>query len=97
VPRAVLLCLLAGAAFPALAQSGPWPGMGDAGDGPLACLAAPPAGQSCVFYDDPTHHGCGRRGGPGCRKENGRCAAWRERVVPDCRVQAGGHGAPPPP
>ena len=95
--RAILLCLLAGAAFPALAQTGSLPGMGQAGDGPAACLAASATAKTCVFYDDPRHHGCGSRGGPGCRKANGRCAGWREHLVPDCRMQTGAHAAPSPP
>jgi hypothetical protein len=69
--------------------------MGHAGDGPQACLITPPAGANCTLYDDPRHKGCGSRGGPGCRKENGRCAAWHEHFVPDCRMQSR-HSAVPP-
>jgi hypothetical protein len=92
VRRLVLLCLWFVAAAPAFAQSNALPGMGHAGDGPQACLLTPPAGATCTLYDDPRHHGCGSRGGPGCRKENGRCAAWREHIVPDCRMQARHNG-----
>ena len=78
---AAALCLL-----PAVARAAdppyPAPGMGHPGDGPAACVIAP----RCVMYDDPRHHGCGSRGGPGCRKDNGHCAAWRDGFAPDCRV-----------
>jgi hypothetical protein len=58
------------------------PGMGHPGDGPAACIKGP----DCALYDDPIHHGCGSRGGPGCRKANGHCAAWRDGFAHDCRI-----------
>lgn len=58
------------------------PGMGNKGDGPAACIQGP----DCADYDDPYHHGCGSRGGPGCRKDNGHCAAWRDGFARDCRI-----------
>lgn len=83
-----LLVLLVLAAAPALAQS---PGRGAAGDGPASCVAAPP---DCVLYNDPIHRGCGTRGGPGCRKANGHCASWNEKVARDCRIPARAAKAP---
>ena len=62
------------ASDPAAGLAYPAPGMGNKGDGPAACIQGPP----CVDYDDPYHRGCGTRGGPGCRKDNGHCAAWRD-------------------
>ncbi len=79
--RALFFLLLA--ALPALAQIRP--GSGAAGDGPASCVAAPP---DCVMYNDPVHRGCGTRGGPGCRKPNGHCASWNDKVARDCRVPA---------
>jgi hypothetical protein len=66
----------------AAASSYPAPGMGQPGEGPSACIKGP----DCAEYDDPYHHGCGSRGGPGCRKDNGHCAAWREGFARDCRI-----------
>lgn len=77
-----VLLLLAFAAQ-AVAQPAARPGGGAAGDGPKSCIAAPP---DCVLYNDPIHHGCGTRGGPGCRKTNGHCASWNDKVARDCRV-----------
>jgi hypothetical protein len=66
----------------AAGSSYPAPGMGQKGEGPSACIKGP----DCAEYDDPYHHGCGSRGGPGCRKDDGRCAAWREGFARDCRI-----------
>jgi hypothetical protein len=77
---ALLPALPGGAQAPA--SSYPAPGMGHAGDGPATCIKAP----DCANYDDPYHHGCGSRGGPGCRKADGRCAAWRDGFARDCRI-----------
>jgi len=60
----------------------PAPGMGHHGEGPATCIK----GVDCADYDDPYHHGCGTRGGPGCRKDNGHCASWRDGVARDCRI-----------
>ncbi|MBC7637739.1 MAG: hypothetical protein H7251_19305 [Acetobacteraceae bacterium] len=79
--RAVLLLLAF--ATQAVAQPAARPGGGAAGDGPTSCISAPP---DCVVYDDPIHRGCGTRGGPGCRKANGHCASWNDKVARDCRV-----------
>ncbi len=46
-----------------------------------ACEAT---GATCLVYQHPNHRNCGTRGGPGCRKANGQCAAWRDGYVPDC-------------
>ena len=83
--RAALVCLMLAA--PAWSQAPaplepPVPGKGLPGAGPHACIRI----AQCVFYDDPFNANCGTRGGPGCRKENGRCAAWREGFAPDCRA-----------
>ncbi len=61
------------------------PGSGQPGDGPASCVAAPP---DCVLYNDPRHARCGSRGGPGCRKADGHCASWNDRVARDCRIPA---------
>jgi hypothetical protein len=84
ITRRMLLAgaLWAGAAVPASAQQ--------------ICQASPSPARTttqCLLYPDFTPprgdrecRGCGCRGGPGCRKADGRCAAWRDRVVPDCRA-----------
>lgn len=51
--------------------------------GPAVCTVAP---TSCLNYDDAFHRNCGSRGGPGCRKAGGQCAAWRDGFTPDCRA-----------
>ncbi len=82
----VLLLALPQALPPAALATGssyPAPGMGHPGEGPAACIKGP----DCADYDDPYHHGCGRRGGRGCRKANGHCAAWRDGFAPDCRAK----------
>jgi hypothetical protein len=64
-----------GSAFPA-------PGMGNKADGTAARIKGP----DCADYDDPYHHGCGSRGRPGCRKDNGHCAAWCDGFALDGRI-----------
>lgn len=77
----LLLCALVGAAGTATARdTTPLPGM--AATAPH-CVAVP---QDCVAYQHPNHANCGTRGGPGCRKPNGQCAAWRDGYTPNCRV-----------
>jgi hypothetical protein len=81
------MALATALALPAGAQPAgadyPAPGMGHKGEGPATCIVGP----DCANYDDPYHHGCGSRGGPGCRKANGHCAAWRDGFAPDCRAK----------
>ena len=77
------LLLLLAFAVPAAAQPTARPGGGASGDGPASCIVRPP---DCVLYTDPVHRGCGTRGGPGCRKTNGHCASWNDKVARDCRV-----------
>ncbi len=81
------LPLAMGLAMPVGAQTAgstyPAPGMGQKGEGPATCIKGP----DCATYDDPYHHGCGSRGGPGCRKDNGHCAAWRDGFARDCRIK----------
>jgi hypothetical protein len=81
LPLALPLAMPLGAQ--AAGSSYPAPGMGHTGEGPATCIAGP----DCADYDDPYHHGCGSRGGPGCRKANGHCAAWRDGFAPDCRAK----------
>ena len=88
-PRlALLIPLLLACSWPARAQPAPlaFPGMGAAGAGPASCVRS----EACALYDDPFHAGCGARGGPGCRRANGRCAAWREGFARDCRISPRG-------
>jgi hypothetical protein len=87
--RVIVVVLLA--AIPALAQTTGRPGSGAAGDGPASCVAGPSA---CVVYNDPIHRGCGTRGGPGCRKANGHCASWNDKVAQDCRIPTPAAKAP---
>lgn len=77
-----IVCLSWAAAALAQAPQLATPGMGEAGAGPASCVR----GEVCVLYDDPVHRGCGSRGGPGCRKSDGRCAAWRDGFLRDCRI-----------
>lgn len=42
---------------------------------------------TCLDYTHPNHANCGTRGGPGCRKLNGQCAAWRDGFVPSCSAR----------
>jgi hypothetical protein len=51
-----------------------------------ACVASSAA---CLDYRHPNHANCGTRGGPGCRKADGRCAAWRDGFTPHCRITDG--------
>ena len=79
----LLAALIAGTAH---AQTPPGrPGSGQVGDGPASCVAPPP---DCVLYNDPRHKRCGSRGGPGCRKADGHCASWNDKVARDCRIPA---------
>ena len=89
--RPALVLLAALIAGTAQAQTPGKPGSGQAGDGPASCVAAPP---DCVLYNDPRHARCGSRGGPGCRKADGHCASWNDRVARDCRIPARAGRAP---
>jgi hypothetical protein len=81
--RRLLAVLLAAAALPTRARETCLPAQSAAG-----------ATDRCVRYPGFTPpgsgarcSGCGCRGGPGCRKADGSCASWRDRVVPDCRAR----------
>ncbi|WP_439596891.1 hypothetical protein [Falsiroseomonas sp.] len=69
--------LLAGllAAGPALGQAA-----APRTDAPACQSVAAP----CLHYTHPNHRNCGTRGGPGCRKAKGSCAAWRDGYTPSC-------------
>ncbi|MGX9962347.1 hypothetical protein ACVFYP_03435 [Roseomonas sp. F4] len=68
--------LLLAAALPAAGQS-----TGERTNSPVCERSSAP----CLTYTHPNHANCGTRGGPGCRKANGSCAAWRDGYAPSCR------------
>jgi len=39
-----------------------------------------------IYPRDGVHAGCGLCGGPGWRRDDGRCARWSDVGAPDCRA-----------